>query len=267
MSRLLLVFAHPDDESFFTAGTVARHVAAGGRARLLCATKGEHGSQPVPPVCPPSRLGRVRAAELRKAGRIMGVESVSFLGYEDGKLAGADFEEAVARIAREIRAFSPEAVVTFGPGGLYGHPDHVAISRMATEAFDRAGPLAAARARLWYVALSSAFWRYRPHDWVAAAGPGDRVDDEADSGRRLPVAEGAPEAAIDILPVLETKMEALLAHRTQRHNVERALGRLYDFEDRKLAGPEAAAVLGREHFTLARGPRPAAILVDSLLGP
>lgn len=267
--RLLLVFAHPDDESFFTAGTVARHVATGGDAVLVSATRGERGSQPVPPVCPQAELGRVRSRELRAACRVMGVRRLTFLGYEDGTLGeldGPDADEATRRVAGVMARYRPQAVVTFGPEGVYRHPDHVAVHRFTVEAFNRvfggAEEGGDGNPRLWYVALSSAFWRYRPHDWVAAAN-----EEAGREPSRRPLVPGEPEAAIDITATLGTKMAALLAHRSQRHNVERAFGGHYDFAARAPASPDALTVLGREFFTLARGPRPAYLLEDSLLDP
>lgn len=257
--RLLLVFAHPDDESFFTAGTVARHVAAGGRAALISATRGERGSQPDPPVCDPADLGRVRAGELRQACRAMGVSRLTFLGYVDQGLASADPKEASARVARVMVSYRPDAVVTFGPEGIYQHPDHVAIHHLTVAAFDRVWGGAGGDAggspsrpgpRLWYVALPSAFWRYRRDDWVAA-------------GRDTEL----PEAAIDIRGVLDRKIAALLAHRSQRHNVERTFGRFYDLALGRPRDPEALETMGREFFTLARGPRPRHVLEDSLVEP
>ncbi len=284
--RLLLVFAHPDDESFFTAGTVARHVAAGGRAALVSATRGERGSQPNPPVCDPADLGRVRSGELRQACRAMGVSRLTFLGYVDQGLASADPKEASARVARVMASYRPDAVVTFGPEGIYQHPDHVAIHHLAVAAFDRvwggAGGSAGRPApRLWYVAPSSAFWRYRRDDWVAAGrdtgGAGETTDNGevgdhgAGSGRlapsRRPIEPGLPEAAIDIRGVLDRKIAALLAHRSQRHNVERTFGRFYDLALGRPKDPEALEKMGREFFSLARGPRPRHVLEDGLAEP
>jgi len=235
--RLLLVFAHPDDEAFFTAGTVARHVREGGEAALVCATPGDRGSQPDPPVCLPAELGRVRTAELRRACRTMGVGQLTLLGYGDGRLAEAAPEEAAGRIARVMARYRPSTVVTFGPEGIYRHPDHMAIHRFTLEAFRQAAPEGA---RLWYVALASAFWRHDAREPVGGA-----PESSASLG-----GEGTPaEAVIDIATTLETKMETLLCHRTQRHNVERAFGALYDFNRGTVAGPEARAFLEREYFT------------------
>jgi len=133
--------------------------------------------------------------------------------------------------------YRPSAVVTFGPEGIYRHPDHMAIHRFTLEAFRQAAPEGA---RLWYVALASAFWRHDARDPVGGA-----PESSASLG-----GQGTPaEAVIDIATTLETKLETLLCHRSQRHNVERAFGALYDFDRGIIAGPEARAFLEREYFT------------------
>jgi LmbE family N-acetylglucosaminyl deacetylase len=82
---------------------------------------GESGEKP-----PPDVVGRVREAELREAARVLGVREINFLGYHDGDL------EAVTRIAEHLRRVKPHVVITFGPEGAYGHPDHIAISHCAS---------------------------------------------------------------------------------------------------------------------------------------
>jgi LmbE family N-acetylglucosaminyl deacetylase len=270
----LLVLAHPDDESFFAAGTVARHVADGGEAALVCATRGERGSQPDPPVCDPADLGRVRARELRRACRIIGVSRLSFLGYPDQGLAAANPEEATERLTLIMRAYHPDATVTFGPEGIYHHPDHVAIHHFTVAAFDRIWRHPAKKARLWFVAPPSAFWRYRVDDWVVAGeDAGGRRGDPAPSPPPLdpltaggrPLEPGRSEAAIGIEGFLQRKIAALLAHRTQRHNVERTFGRFYDLAQGGPPRPEVRMTLGTEFFALGRGPRPPYVLEDSLI--
>ena len=83
-------------------------------------------------------LGQIREAELRAAATALGIDRLTFLDQIDGELAQAESSLVLARIVAEIRAFRPQVVVTFGPDGVYGHPDHVAISQLTT-AGDRAG--------------------------------------------------------------------------------------------------------------------------------
>ena len=267
-----MVLAHPDDEAFFLAGTVARHVGEGGKARLVSATRGERGSQPPTPICLPSELGRVRSAELEAACQVIGAEGPIFLDYPDGGLAGADQDEARRKISGIMVDFGPGAVITFAADGVYGHPDHIAVHHLTLAAFDRVHQDGRTEGvRLWYISLSSAVWRYRSHDWTAAAREAPSSQDEGGGSSaprgRLPVCPGRPEAAIDIAATLETKMEALLCHRSQRHNVERAFSGLYDFSERRPLTPDFAALMGRECYTLARGHGPRYVLEESLLDP
>ena len=133
--KLMGVLAHPDDESLGTGGTLAKYAAEGVETYLVTATRGERGrfgdSGERPP---PEVVGRVREAELREAAKVLGVREVTFLDYHDGDLDQVNVTEAVARIAHHLRRVKPHVVMTFGPEGAYGHPDHIAISQLATAA-------------------------------------------------------------------------------------------------------------------------------------
>ncbi len=133
--RLMAVLAHPDDESLGFGGTLAKYAAEGVETSLVCATRGELGWTGDPTTYPgPLELGRLREAELLAAADALGVADVTFLDYRDGDLRCTDPTEAVARIAAELRRVRPDVVVTFGPDGAYGHPDHIAISQLTTAA-------------------------------------------------------------------------------------------------------------------------------------
>jgi LmbE family N-acetylglucosaminyl deacetylase len=82
----------------------------------------------------PQALGRTREAELRAAVQVLGMREVTFLDYEDGELDKADAAEVVAQLVLHIRRIRPDVVVTFDPDGVYGHPDHIAVSQLATAA-------------------------------------------------------------------------------------------------------------------------------------
>jgi LmbE family N-acetylglucosaminyl deacetylase len=138
--RLMLILAHPDDESLGNGGMVARYTTEGVETYLVTATRGEQGwFGPEDENPGPEALGRIREAELLDAANVLGIQEVSFLGYRDGELDQAPADEVVAKIVRQIRRVKPHVVVTFDQNGLYGHPDHIAICRHATAAVAAAG--------------------------------------------------------------------------------------------------------------------------------
>src|SRR5215470_11191431 len=128
--KLMCILAHPDDESLGTGGTLAKYAAEGVATYVVCATRGEKGrfgeSGERPP---PEVVGRVREGELRAAAAVLGVREVTFLDYIDAELDRADPRQAAANIADRIVEVRPHVVITFGPEGAYGHPDHIAISQ------------------------------------------------------------------------------------------------------------------------------------------
>lgn len=143
--KILFVLAHPDDESLGAGGVIARYVAEGAEVSLLVATRGERGWQGDADAHPgAAALAALRSAELAAAAAVLGLHEVSFLGYRDGELADADPVEAAIRIGRHVRRLRPDVVVSFGPDGVYGHPDHVAISQLTTAALLRAAAPSAA---------------------------------------------------------------------------------------------------------------------------
>jgi LmbE family N-acetylglucosaminyl deacetylase len=137
--RLMAVLAHPDDESLGLGGTLAKAAAEGVEVFLLTATRGDagryRGHRPGGPPHPgASALAGIREAELRAAAAVLGVRDVALLDYRDGHLDREDPRRAVAQIVTHLRRVRPDVVVTFGPDGAYGHPDHIAISQLTTAA-------------------------------------------------------------------------------------------------------------------------------------
>jgi len=132
--RLMAVLAHPDDESLGFGGTLARYGSEGVETILVTATRGENGRDGASRTSSPEQLGRKREAELRAACKTLSVSQIHFLDYIDGALDRADAAEAIGKIASHIRRIRPHVVVTFGPDGAYGHPDHIAISQFTTAA-------------------------------------------------------------------------------------------------------------------------------------
>ena len=136
--KLLCVLAHPDDESLGLGSTLAKYGAEGVETYLVMATHGERGEQTIPPQ-PKSgpdlqAASKTRSTELHAAARVLGIHQVTFLDYVDGELDHAVPGEVVGRIVSQLRRIRPQVVITFGPDGTYGHPDHVAISQLTTAA-------------------------------------------------------------------------------------------------------------------------------------
>jgi LmbE family N-acetylglucosaminyl deacetylase len=133
--RLMAILAHPDDESLGFGGLLAKCAAEHVETTLVTATLGERGwsgdKRDYPGL---EELGRIREVELRSAADILGIRSVNLLGYLDGDLDQAPPSEIVAKIVEQLRSVRPHVVVTFGPDGCYGHPDHIAISQFTTAA-------------------------------------------------------------------------------------------------------------------------------------
>jgi LmbE family N-acetylglucosaminyl deacetylase len=131
--RLMCVFAHPDDESMGAGGILAKYAAEGVRTSLVTATRGQCGRAGDPAQMPsPAELGALREGELREAAAVLGLHRVDILDYMDGELDKAEPVEAISQIVRHIRRERPQVIVTFGPDGSYGHPDHIAICQLTT---------------------------------------------------------------------------------------------------------------------------------------
>ena len=162
MLKLMAVLAHPDDESLGVGGTLAKYASEGVDVALVTATSGDagrfHGHRQGDPAHPgPAELGRIREAELRAAATALGVQDVSCLGYGDGQLDRVNPRQAVADIAQHLRRHRPDVVITFGPDGAYGHPDHIAISQFTTAAIVAAADSHVV-SKLYYLAWPASTW-------------------------------------------------------------------------------------------------------------
>jgi mycothiol S-conjugate amidase len=267
----MAVHAHPDDEAFGCAGTLARYSAEGVPTCLVVATRGEQGEIHDPDLTEEAarpRLGAIREQELRRATGILGITNLDFLDYEDSGMAGtpendnprcfnlASLEEATGRLVRLIRHYRPQVLVTYGEDGGYNHPDHVRTHLVASAAFQDAGsakryPEAGPPwqpSKLYGVAFSSqsirSLWqamRERGLKWPFGG---------EDSGE--PPTWGVPDeritAAIDVADFIPRARESLRQHRTQ-----------FDLDGAWMTLPDdvARAGLGTEHFILLRS------LIDS----
>lgn len=245
MNRLLLIFAHPDDEAVFAAGTACRVVASGGRVGLCTATLGDRGKVGQPAVCAPADLPRVRQRELLESAGIMGVSTLRVLGYGDRALSVAPPDTIRRQLVEVIRAFRPQVVVTFDPNGSNLHPDHVAISRFAGDA------VAAAGDPRWFDDLGPA-WMIQRLIWTLPVRPWRLLSTAA------PEREPGVDFAVDVSAWTAEKARALRAHRTQHLNLDRIF----------FSKPGYERLLATELFRQAWGPglrdRPSPDLFEGL---
>ena len=146
---LLGVWAHPDDEAYLSAGLMAAARRRGDRVVIVTATLGDHGTSD-PATWPPARLRRLRRRELRNSLAALDVHEVRLLGFEDGT---CDQVDGTAAIADHIADIEPDQIVTFGPDGMTGHPDHRAVSRWTTDAWTAICP----DVPLWYATKTPDF--------------------------------------------------------------------------------------------------------------
>lgn len=236
--KLMGVLAHPDDESLGIGGTLAKYASEGVETYLVTATRGErgrfgeNGEKPGPDV-----VGRVREAELREAAKVLGVREVKFLDYYDGDLDQVNVTEAVAKIAGHLRRVKPHVVITFGPEGAYGHPDHIAISQLTTAAIvhaaekNGAGP-AHRVSKLYYIEWSSQKWAAYQ---TALRGLVSRVDGV--DRKSSPWPDWALTTIMDTSQFWPTAWQAVSCHRTQM-SIYKNLERLSDENHKAIWGTQ-----------------------------
>jgi LmbE family N-acetylglucosaminyl deacetylase len=190
MPAILCVFAHPDDESFGPAGTIAHYVAQGVPVDVLTFTRGQRGARPAP-LQTPEDLGRLRAYELRAACAVLGVRKLTLLDYMDGELDRTDANELADHVLAAMRDSSADTLITFGPLGITRHGDHIAAHRGAMAAAGRSDrPL-----QVFYAALEL--------EWAK------RMNLELDGP------EIQPTHRIDTSGFAEQKLMALACHSSQ----------------------------------------------------
>jgi LmbE family N-acetylglucosaminyl deacetylase len=194
---LAAVLAHPDDESFGCAGALALAHDAGATTRLLLVTRGEAGD---PDPGAEADVADVREAEVVCAAKKIGLDEVSLLeGYPDGAIADQPFDILVDEIAAWLADRRPSAVITFGPHGVTGHPDHVVVGSATRWAVER---LAEAGTAPHAVYVISPVW----------SPGGNRYD--------LSPEEQAPTHRIDVTDVAGRKLAALECHASQADTAE-----------------------------------------------
>ncbi|WP_330505844.1 PIG-L family deacetylase [Gordonia prachuapensis] len=213
LGTILGIWAHPDDEAYLAGGMMAIARRAGSRVVCVTATRGELGTADNLR-WPKLRLARTRTDELARCLAVLGVTEHHWLAYRDGGCAAADEGAAVAQLCEIIDDVRPDTILTFGPDGFTGHPDHRTVSSWATAAFART---AAPGTRLMYAAVSenrNARWG-ELNERLGVYLPG------------FPVVHPSESLAVD-LPldddVVDLKVRALAAQETQTSALIEELG-------------------------------------------
>jgi LmbE family N-acetylglucosaminyl deacetylase len=132
--RVLGIFAHPDDETLCAGGTFAKYASAGAEVRVISLTQGGAGQIRDASAATRSTLRAVREKELEAAGHELGLTETRCLDYPDGGLSEIDSQVLVGLASELLIELDPDVVVTFGPDGFSGHPDHIAVGAAVTEA-------------------------------------------------------------------------------------------------------------------------------------
>jgi N-acetyl-1-D-myo-inositol-2-amino-2-deoxy-alpha-D-glucopyranoside deacetylase len=271
--RLLLVHAHPDDESITTGATIARYAAEGAEVTVVTCTLGEEGE-----IMPDlyelnglraqaaDQLGGYRVGELMAACAALGVSRRRYLGglgrWRDSGMAGTpsashpraftggSAEEQATQLAEIIDEFQPQVVVTYDAFGGYGHPDHIRAHEITTMAV----PQAESVERVFHTVAS----RNAVRAGLAALRAGEPVFEVPDDDELPTTPDEEITTVLDVAAYVPAKLAALRAHATQLAVVDG------DVPYFALTNEIAQPILGHDYFVLAHGPAEGA--ADDLFG-
>ncbi|TDC38014.1 N-acetyl-1-D-myo-inositol-2-amino-2-deoxy-alpha-D-glucopyranoside deacetylase [Micromonospora sp. 15K316] len=262
--RLLLVHAHPDDETIGTGSTMAHYAATGAHVTLVTCTLGEEGEIHVPALAQlaadqADQLGGYRIAELNAACAALGVTDHRFLGgagrYRDSGMMGlvtnehprafwqADLDEAAGHLVEVIREIRPQVMITYDENGFYGHPDHIQANRVAMRAHQLAEAEGIAPAKVYWTAMPLSVLKAGMDQFVESSdNPFAGIDDVSELPFGTPDEQIA--ARIDATEQHAAKQAAMRAHATQIPSTSW----LYT-----IAGSIGGEFMGMEYYTLAKG--------------
>jgi LmbE family N-acetylglucosaminyl deacetylase len=214
--KFLFVFAHPDDETFSSGGTIAKLTSQKHKVSLITATKGEAGEPGNPPITTREKIGEVREQELRRAAKILGISTIHFLGFIDGKVRYARNKKLEQKILSILKREKPDVIITFDKTGGSNHPDHKAIGRAATNVFFEYKNLVNKHLRLYHTAMPRSFIKQFEKQGLSYNA----------FGKVRGVVDKNITTFVDIEKTLNTKIKALKEHKTQHQDWERFLKRM-----------------------------------------
>lgn len=196
--HVLVVFPHPDDEAFGVSGTIVQHVQSGTPVTYACLTLGEMGrNMGVPPFANRETLPLIRKQELEEACRVLGIRDLRLLGYRDKTVEFEDENELADRIAAIVAETNPSLVITFYPGYSV-HPDHDACGAAVISALTR--------------------WPKEERPTVHCVAFAKNCEQDL----------GQPDVIRDVSTVIETKLAAIRAHRSQTEGLMQAASKRGD---------------------------------------
>ncbi|RJR14900.1 PIG-L family deacetylase [Candidatus Microgenomates bacterium] len=197
MRKLLALIAHPDDESFGFAGTLAKYAREGVEVHVLCATRGEKGKGD-------GDVGKTREQELLAASKILGVAKVDFLDFQDGTLSNNLYHKLAEGFRAKIDSFQPDVILTYEYRGVSGHLDHVTVSLVTSFVLRNLGR----KIKLFHLVEHKNFARFTGKYFVFF--PPGFSDDQID-------------VTVDIKDTWDLKKKAMRAHISQKHDADRIL--------------------------------------------
>ena len=201
MKTIVALFAHPDDEAFGPAGTLAT-LAKDNNVYILCATKGEaggnHGDNQE------DAIGNIRAQELRESAAILGVKEVRFLDFADGTLCNNVYHKLADVIKMHLDELKPTTLLTYEPRGISGHIDHIVMSMVTSYLFERLDYVT----KLMYYCMHEDR-RKTMGSYFIYVPPGYK-DSEINE-------------IYDVKPVWDQKLAAMRKHHSQKKDCERIL--------------------------------------------
>lgn len=195
---LVAVFAHPDDEAFGPAGTIALYSKTHD-VYLLCATKGEEGGKN-------KKIAQIRQNELLSSAKILGVKKVFFLGFKDGTLCNNLYHKLASKMEQKLRLLRPEILITTEPRGVSGHIDHITVSLATTFVFKKLKSIKT----LMYYCIDKKAAAHMEHYFIYFP-PGYSKKDV--------------DKVVDISDVWNQKTSAINAHKSQKEDAKTILKR------------------------------------------
>jgi LmbE family N-acetylglucosaminyl deacetylase len=196
MKPVLCIFAHPDDEAFGPAGTIAQ-MAEERDVYIVCVTNGDAGMNESGQQ---GELGSIRRQELRESASVLGVKEVMFLDYIDGTLSNSMYHHIAEKIKIIVGEIQPEILLTFEPRGMTGHLDHIAVSMITSFVFEKS--------------TVSELWQYCMDEEQRNAF-GDYYIYFPRGYKKEEISK-----VVAVATVWDKKLEAIHKHQSQKHDIE-----------------------------------------------